>query len=86
MDVYRDQIEKIDLEILKLLEERLFIVSKIGEIKKTNNIPIYNKEREDEVVTKLKSYNLINSDYIDLIWSNIMIVSRDVQNLINIKF
>lgn len=86
MDVYRNQIENIDLEILKLLKERLFIVSKIGEIKKTNNIPIFNKEREDEVVTKLKSYNLINSDYIDLIWSNIMIVSRDVQNLINIKF
>jgi len=86
MDVYRNQIEDIDLEILKLLKERLFIVSKIGEIKKTNNIPIFNKEREDEVVTKLKSYNLINSDYIDLIWSNIMIVSRDVQNLINIKF
>ena len=86
MDVYREQIENIDLQILKLLEERLFIVSKIGEIKKTNNIPIYNKEREGEVITKLKSYNLINSDYIDLIWSNIMIVSKDVQNLINIKF
>ena len=58
MDVYRKQVEDIDLQILKLLKERLFIVSKIGEIKKTNNIPIYNKEREDKVVTKLKSYNL----------------------------
>jgi chorismate mutase/prephenate dehydratase len=85
MDVYREKIENIDLEILKLLKERLSIVSKIGEIKKTNNIPIYNKEREEEVITKLKSYNLINLDYIDLIWSNIMIVSRDVQDLIFIK-
>jgi chorismate mutase/prephenate dehydratase len=82
MDVYRKQVENIDLQILKLLEERLSIVSKIGEIKKTNKIPIYNKEREEEVITKLKSYNLINSDYIDLIWAYIMIVSRDVQDLI----
>ena len=85
MDVYREKIENIDLEILKLLKERLSIVSKIGEIKKTNKIPIYNKEREEEVITKLKSYNLIYPDYIDLIWSNIMIVSRDVQDLIFIK-
>ena len=76
----RQEIEDIDLQILKLLNQRLSICSKIGEIKKINNTPILNIKREEELINKLKSYNLIEPTYIELIWNNIMLISRTVQN------
>ena len=82
---HRQQIEAIDLEILKLLNKRLSICAEIGEIKKINNIPTYNKEREDDLVNKLKNYKLIEPSYVDLIWNNIMLISRTIQDNIIYK-
>ncbi len=50
MKEYRDQIDEIDKEMAKLLLKRLEICGKIAEYKKQNDLPIYDKEREEEVV------------------------------------
>lgn len=55
---YRQEIEKIDKEIFKLLSERMEISSKIGEFKKENNLPIFDAKREEE----LKEKNLVGVD------------------------
>ena len=77
---YRNLITKIDTELLKLLSERFDISKKIGEYKKNNNIPIENKERESELLNFLKSKEILKNEYIDLIWKDILFISKNIQN------
>ncbi|MBP6322392.1 MAG: chorismate mutase, partial [Fusobacteriaceae bacterium] len=51
----RDKINKIDLKILELLEERAEIVNQVGILKKKNLTPFYIPEREIEILEKLSS-------------------------------
>lgn len=46
LEKYRNQIDTIDHEILKLLSIRLRISKKIGNFKKTNGLKIVDKTRE----------------------------------------
>lgn len=62
IDDYRNKIDEIDKEITRLFEERMDIVIKVGEYKKQNNLPVFNKAREDEVIEKNIGY-LNNKDY-----------------------
>lgn len=49
---YRKKIDDIDKEIIKLYDKRLNISYDIGKYKIENNIPILNKEREEEIIKK----------------------------------
>lgn len=77
---YRDMITKLDTELLELLSKRLKISQKIGEYKRNNNIPIENKERENELLNFLKSKKILKDEYIDLIWNEILLISKKIQN------
>jgi len=48
----RTQIDKMDSQLFKLLEERMKLVCAIGEYKKANNIPILQPERWNEILVK----------------------------------
>ena len=48
----RERIDKIDKEILELLEERLSLVKEIGETKKELDIPITDSDREQVVLAR----------------------------------
>ena len=52
IDDYRNRIDEIDKEITKLFEERMDTVINIANYKKDNNLPIFNRDREDEVIEK----------------------------------
>ncbi|RUM58609.1 MAG: chorismate mutase, partial [Persephonella sp.] len=39
---YRDEIDRIDNEILRLLNERAKIAKAVGDVKKECNLPIFN--------------------------------------------
>lgn len=45
----RKKINKIDIQLVHLLDERAELVKEIGEYKKANNIAVYQPEREKEV-------------------------------------
>ncbi len=45
----RDAIDKIDLRILALINERTEVVEEIGRVKRSACLPIYEPKREDEV-------------------------------------
>ena len=62
LDGYRKKIDEIDREITRLFEERMDTVIKVGEYKKKNNLPVLNKDREQEVLEKNVGY-LKNEDY-----------------------
>jgi chorismate mutase len=46
----RIDIDTLDNELLKLIAKRLKIVGEIGELKKTNNISIYQKNRWEKLL------------------------------------
>ncbi|MEN3034266.1 MAG: prephenate dehydratase [Aquificaceae bacterium] len=53
----RGQIDEIDLQILRLLNERAKIARQIGEIKKSMGLEIHSPEREQEVLKRLSRLN-----------------------------
>ena len=52
----RNQIDEIDQNIAKLYNKRLELCKEIGKIKKEYHLPIFNLERELEVIEKSSSF------------------------------
>ncbi len=77
----RDRIDTIDSELVKLLEERLEIVSDVAQYKKENNKKIFDKQREDEVIEKntKKVEKQEHSSYIEKMLIDLMNVSKEYQ-------
>ena len=60
----REKIDSIDKEMIALFEKRMDIVADIAAYKIKNNLPVLNQNREDIVVSKVKS-TVKNKDYAD---------------------
>ena len=87
----RDEIDKIDNEILSLLNKRMEIVKKVGELKNNTNAPIYRPEREKEIIDRLvalskKQNGLLGKDEIEAIFLEIFAVSRSLERKERIAF
>lgn len=55
---YREELDSIDLEIIKLFEKRMSIIKYVAIYKKENNLPILNETREEMMLQKnLKNLN-----------------------------
>lgn len=57
LDDLRNQIDSLDSEIMRLLNERISVVLQIGEEKKKNGAEIYVPSREREVFDKIRTLN-----------------------------
>lgn len=82
LNLARTKINNIDKEIVKLLEERFNIVNEIGNYKRQQNLPIYDEDREKQVIENC--INLLDnkkySKCIDDIYFQIMRSCKDIQN------
>jgi chorismate mutase len=54
---HRKRIDALDIEILRLLNERTRVVEEIGRIKSELDIPVYEPKREDFVMANVLSNN-----------------------------
>lgn len=52
----RKRIEKIDKKMAILFEKRMRRIKKIGEYKKSHNLQVYDKTREDYLLKKNSNY------------------------------
>jgi chorismate mutase len=52
----RREIDKIDLELIELLDKRISLAVKIGSIKKSLGISVIDVNREDEVLKRAGKY------------------------------
>ncbi len=84
----RDQIDAIDSQILNLINQRLEIGKKVGEIKKETGGQILDKNREREVFKKLSSINKgpAGIDLIRYIFNVIIHATREIQKPKTISF
>ncbi len=54
---YRELIDKIDLELLRLLNKRTEVVEQIGRVKQALSLAIYEPKREDAVFANVIAHN-----------------------------
>lgn len=80
----RKEIDKINLEILKLIERRMEISAEVAKIKAKEKSPVLHQSREQEileyVVDNLNNKSLEN--YVVELFTLIMNQSKDYQNKI----
>lgn len=77
----RNEINKIDAQLLKLLKQRIDISKKMGKIKKEKNIAIFDIDREKEIIDNYtKNEDSLNKKYIEKFFQTLMDISKEVQS------
>ena len=87
----RKNIDKIDNEILTLLNKRMQIVKKVGEVKNNADTPIYRPEREKEIIDRLtklskRQNGILTKDEIEAVFLEIFAISRSLERKERIAF
>jgi chorismate mutase-like protein len=54
---WRNEIDAIDRELLRLLNARFRIAIKVGDLKRTEGLPLNDQERERQVLSHLRKLN-----------------------------
>ncbi len=78
----RKEIDSIDNNIIQLLSKRKGIVKKIADIKRQENKPVIDKEREHEIIHRLKKLSKekgLDEDFIGSVYEIIINNSRNEQ-------
>ena len=80
----RDAIDTIDNEVLALLNKRMEVVQRVGEIKNTTGGTIYRPEREKAIIERLatlsqQSDGALNKSAIEAIFLEIFAVARNLE-------
>ena len=81
LDELRENIDAIDDTLLKLYNERMELVHKVGELKNTTGAPIYRPEREQAILNRLKAQNdgKLTDAAIDALFLEMFAVARNLE-------
>ena len=81
LESLRNGIDALDDQLLDLLNQRMELVRKVGEVKRSANTVIYRPEREKQILDRLHNQNsgLLNRSAIEAIFLEIFAVSRNLE-------
>lgn len=79
MEKIRREIDRLDTEIRKKLEERFALSEKIGEEKKRQHLPVQNRAREEEILSRITGEKGTQSWAIRRSYEEIFRLSRALQ-------
>jgi len=81
LDELRENIDRIDDTLLRLLNERMEYVHSVGELKNTTGAPIYRPEREQSILNRLKEQNggKLTDAAIDALFLELFAVARNLE-------
>jgi chorismate mutase/prephenate dehydratase len=84
----RNQIDKLDLHILKLVNERAALAGEIGKVKNDNGAEVFSPAREEEVLTNVLEANKgpLDDQTIKAIFREIMSGSRALQKVLKVAY
>lgn len=84
----RDEIDKLDAQILKLLNKRANNAIKIGKLKGEEKKPVYAPGREKHVIDKLKEQNTgpLSERNITAIFNEIISASRSLESTLRVGY
>lgn len=79
----RQEIDRIDEQIVDLLSERATLAQEIGTLKGSSGLSVRDKQREEAVLYHIQSYNQgpLSSEEIIAIFERIIQACRDLQRL-----
>ncbi len=87
MDIshWRKRIDEIDLQLAKLLSERSQCVIEIGKIKRQQQLPVYDPQREKEILDKLLRDNQgpLENEALKRLFERILDESRRVERIVH---
>jgi len=85
---YRSQIDRLDLQILKLANERARLASEIGKIKNDHGAEVFSPAREEEVLQNVLDANKgpLDPGTIRAIFREIMSGSRALQKVVKVAY
>ncbi|MCC5931768.1 MAG: prephenate dehydratase [Cyclobacteriaceae bacterium] len=81
LDQYRKEIDQLDNQLLEILNKRMEVVRKVGELKRVTKTAIYRPEREKSIVDRLCRLNKgpLNRQAIEAIYYEIFAISRNLE-------
>jgi chorismate mutase/prephenate dehydratase len=84
----RDAIDVVDNRLLELLTERQALASKLGEIKRSRGMPIYDPVRENEILGRLNGLNAgkLSEKAVLAAWREIFSASRQAQTPVRVAY
>lgn len=83
LQALRGEIDSVDRQIIRLLNQRAAIAEKIGDVKKAAGLPVIELAREQEVVSKMVGLNegpLPNAS-VQAIYERVMLEMRRIQEV-----
>jgi chorismate mutase/prephenate dehydratase len=88
LKTYRVQIDRLDLHILKLINERADLAAKIGKVKTETNNSVFSPAREEEVITNVLAANRgpLPEVTVRAIYREIISGSRALQKIDKVAF
>lgn len=76
----RVEIDSIDKQLIELFKKRMDCARDVGIYKQANGIPVFNEERENEILDKVEQKGGEYGPHARLLYSNIMELSRALQH------
>ena len=87
MDIshWRKRIDEIDAQLAQLLSERSRCVIEIGKIKRQRQLPVYDPEREKEILERLLRDNRgpLENEALKRLFERILDESRRVERIVH---
>ena len=79
LEEIRNEIDKIDKELVPLLKKRMNCSVKVAEIKKAEGLPIYHPAREAEILERVRAQGEEYGEEISEIYREILKTSKKIQ-------
>lgn len=76
----REDINKIDDKIFELFKERMELSARVAEVKKNQNLPLTNKNREREILSRMSKKSDELMTYTRMLYNTLFTVSKSYQN------
>lgn len=82
LDAIRGVIDRIDAQLLPLLEQRMDAAREVARIKSRAGIPVLNTAREEDILNRVRDQSPEYGDALRVVYSAMMDVSRSLQHKI----
>ncbi len=84
----RIQIDKLDKELLALLNQRAHVAEQVGEVKKLEGTPFFRPDRVAAVIAKIQQANTgpLKSEHVAAIWNEIMSACLALESPVRVAY
>ncbi len=79
---YRKKVDAVDDQILRLLQQRIELSKKIGQVKRQSSLPIHDQRRESRILNRVRGVGRrigFDPHELEAVYRRILTVSRQVQ-------